>query len=112
ALIFAPSLPPASWARPWWHTRWRLPSSKSSVGTRCRRCDATTTPIRTTSSGSRLGTPAQSSTMTTLRPSVFNPIAAADRPTVSLGDRSYDILVQKGLLDRLGKELTPLGVGP
>ncbi|TLY19422.1 MAG: 3-dehydroquinate synthase [Nitrospirae bacterium] len=50
--------------------------------------------------------------MTTLRPSVFNPIAAADRLTVSLGDRSYDILVQKGLLDRLGKELTPLGLGP
>ena len=50
--------------------------------------------------------------MTTLRPSVFNPIAAADRLAVSLGDRSYDILVQKGLLDRLGKELTPLGLGP
>ncbi|TME20432.1 MAG: hypothetical protein E6I68_12645, partial [Chloroflexi bacterium] len=50
--------------------------------------------------------------MTTLRPSALNLPAASDRLTVSLGDRSYDILVQKGLLDRIGKELTPLGLGP
>src|SRR5438445_4430659 len=92
--------------------KWRLLSSKSSAGTPCRSCDETTTPTRTTSSGSRLDHSAQSLTMTTLHPSAFNLTAASDRLTVSLGDRSYDILVQKGLLDRVGKELTPLGLGP
>jgi len=50
--------------------------------------------------------------MTTLRPSAFNPIVASDRLPVNLGDRSYDILVQPGLLDRVGMQLAPLGLGP
>src|SRR5437016_12472360 len=50
--------------------------------------------------------------MTTLRPSALNLPAASDRLMVNLGDRSYDILVHTGLLDRVGMQLALLGLGP
>jgi 3-dehydroquinate synthase len=36
----------------------------------------------------------------------------ADRVAVRLGDRSYEILIQDGLLDRVGEYLVPFGLGP
>ncbi len=35
-----------------------------------------------------------------------------DRVPVPLGERSYDILIQDGLLDRVGEHLVPFGLGP
>ena len=50
--------------------------------------------------------------MTMFPPSALSPTVTPTRIPVSLGDRSYDILVQPGLLDRLGKHFAPLGLGP
>ena len=36
----------------------------------------------------------------------------ADPVHVDLADRSYDILIQDGLLDRVGEQLLPFGLGP
>ena len=50
--------------------------------------------------------------MTTRRPAVARPSAAPTRIPVTLRDRSYEILVQHGLLARLGEQLSRLGLGP
>ena len=36
----------------------------------------------------------------------------SDRIRVALADRSYDIVIQDGLLDRVGEHLIPFGMGP
>jgi 3-dehydroquinate synthase len=38
--------------------------------------------------------------------------AFSDRVRVELADRSYNILIQDGLLDRVGESLRPFGMGP
>jgi len=35
-----------------------------------------------------------------------------DRVPVPLGERTYDVLIQDGLLDRVGEHLVPFGLGP
>ena len=49
--------------------------------------------------------------MTTRLPSLSYPAPGPTRIPVDLGDRSYDIIVQDGLLDRLGQYLSTLRLG-
>jgi 3-dehydroquinate synthase len=50
--------------------------------------------------------------MTIRRPSATRPTTVPTRIPMRLGDRSYEILVQEGLLARLGEHLANLGLGP